>query len=411
MNIEPPDFIIISGGSEIVGLALAEAAQVAGKRYVVLSLVANSILRDTPACVGIVDLSHLLHNWDALPEKFIGTLSKLSNLAARKLPIFPTEDGGLRLLNECRDEVLKYGEFSRARALRMGGLDKAEIIEFASTRGRGTCVSTSIVLDDPTQAPAAIEKLGLDAVFKPALKPIHMDLSPLGNSGTKIVTQQDHSESINSIVTRLSNAWAISERWIAQPRFNTGPNRERSVCAVRDQHGHVQARQVIERAKYPSTGGTAYWVCIDEHNDLLPSATSIMDAFEIIGVCELSYLPDAQGIAQLIEFNTRPWLQIGLMERSGFPIVASSIAALNGNKIEKTTFGDEYFHWMQLERFLVALSKGECSARHTMEFVNELTKKTTTVAGFGSSLPGIRWRLLARFIQKLHIRQRVSRQN
>jgi hypothetical protein len=405
MNIEPPDFLIVSGGSEIVGLALAEAAKMAGKRYVVLSLVANSILRDTPECAGIVDLSHLLHNWDALREKFIGTLSKLSNLAACRLPIFPTEDGGLRLLNECRDEVLKYGEFSRARALRMGGLDKAEIIEFASTKWGGTCVSTSIVLDDPTQAPAAIERLGLDAVFKPALKPIHMDLSPLGNSGTKIVTRQHHSESINSIVTRLSNAWAISERWIAQPRFNTGPNRERSVCAVRDLYDHIQARQVIEKAKYPSTGGTAYWVCLDEHEDLLPSATRIMDAFEIIGICELSYLPDAQGVAHLIEFNTRPWLQIGLVERSGFPIVASSIAALNGSKIDRTTTGDEYFQWMQLERFLAALVNGECSARRAMEFVNGLTKKNTTVAGFGSSLPGIRWRLLARFIQKLHNRQ------
>jgi len=394
-----PELVVLSGGSEVAGLAVAEAAHAAAISYAVFSLVPHSVLRDAPGCTAWVDLSLLRSDWPRLRDGFLRALAGLGHLNPGRLAILPTEDGGLRLLNECRDEILEHGDFPRARALRMGGVDKAEVVDLVTRQGITDGLAASSVLDDPSEAIEAMDAFGDDTVFKPALKPLDMDLSGMGGQGVKVVTQRDAAESRGNVIDRLRVAWPLSRRWIAQPRLRTGAGLERSVCAVRGVEVH--ACQVVEQAKYPRMGGTAYWVSTEQRADLVPSAMRLMEALDVVGICELSYLPDVAGRGQLIEFNPRPWLQVGLMRHAGFPIVAETIAALRGEAFTLPSPSLDACDWLQLERMGMALLAGQSSLREFGRMLPLAFRQSTTVGGFGSALPMVRKRLVMRGIRKV----------
>lgn len=399
MSKPAPELLILSGGSEIVGLALAGAAYAAGVPYAVFSLVRHSILKDAPGCVAWTDLLPQSKGWDGLRDRFLLALSRLPREPARGLALLPTEDGSLRLLNECRDDVLAFGEFARARALRMGGIDKAEVVELAARKGVSAELAPARVLNDPDDASAALDAFGVDAVFKPALKPMDMDLSGMGSRGVKVITRVADTENPDSVVRRLRDAWPLSSRWIAQPRLRTGAGLERSVCAVRGDD--TRACQVVERAKHPRMGGTAYWVSIDRRSDLIPSATSVLEALDVVGICELSYLSDAAGNGKLIELNPRPWLQIGLAERAGFAMVTETIAALRGDSSFLTPLHINTCDWLQPERALLALLARQCSLREWTGAMSTAFRRSTVVGGWGSEFPTVRRRLAMRALRKI----------
>lgn len=403
MSLATPELLIISGGSEISGLAVAEAAHAAAIPYAVFSLSPDSMLQDVPGCVACTDLSSMIGDWRTLRDEFLLALAGLQRSGSSRLAILPTEDGGLRLLNECRDEVMEYGEFPRARALRMGGVDKAEVVERIERQGLSDGMATSKVLVDPSSAISAMGEFGVNAIFKPALKPLDMDLSGMGGRGVKVVTQRDERESADSVLKRLRDAWPLSQRWIAQPRLLVGAGLERSVCAVRGDVIH--ACQVVERAKYPCMGGTAYWVSTDLRRDLVPSAASLLETLDVVGMCELSYLPDTSGNSHMIEFNPRPWLQLGLIERAGFPIVVESIAALRDMGSILASAHAAHCDWLQPERMLLALLARQCSLREFGRMSKLLFHQTTTVAGYGSAFPNARARLAVRALRKVFMRR------
>lgn len=399
MNARAPEAVIISSGSEVVSLAVADAAHRAAIPYVVIALVPHSVLRGAPGCTSLVDLSAERGDWDRLRSRFLEALAQVWQAGRRPLALFPTEDGSLRLINECRDDVLAYGEFSRARALRMGGVDKAEVVDCVNRAGLSQGIARSLVLEQPQDAEAALQSLGLDAVIKPALKPLDMDLSGLGGHGIKVVTRQG-AEEPSQLVQRLAAAWPLSERWIAQPRLQVGPGLERSVCAVRSAQ-QFQACQVQEQAKYPSMGGTAYWVSMDPRQDLVAPAAQLMQTLDVIGMSELSFLPDAQGEGQMIEFNPRPWLQLSLVEQAGFPIVACAAAALRQQPPLEIpgSLGDA--DWMQAERMALAFLSRELSLPSLLRAGRALLRPSTTLGGYGSRVPHARRRLALRSLRKL----------
>jgi len=398
MTSPVPELLIISGGSEVVGLSLARAASFAAIPYAVFSLVPNSLLRKARGCTALVDLSSSLDDWMGLRDGFLQSLSGLGR-ASSCLAILPTEDGSLRLLNECRDDVLDWGEFPRARTLRMGGVDKAEVVEFANNKGVSQAMVPTRVLQDPDEATSAFEEFGLDAIFKPALKPLSMDLSVIGGHGAKVVTRSTAEQGPESIINALRKAWPISQRWVAQPRMRIGPSLERSVCAVRG--SSVRACQVVERAKYPRIGGTAYWVTTEQRTDLVPSAAQLLEALDVVGVCELSYLPNESGEGQMIELNPRPWLQIGLVEQAGFPIVMEAVGALRGEVGETGSPRVSTKDWLQPERMLQALLSGESSLREFSHMAVLALKKSTVLGGYERSFSGLRRKRLLRSLRKL----------
>lgn len=397
----PAELLIVSGGSEIVSLALAEAAYLAGIPYAVFALVPHSLLQGVPGCVAFVELAPLLGAWPALGDGFLHALARLERSDAAPLAILPTDDGSLRLLNECRDQVLRYGEFPRARSLQMGGLDKAEVLEMAISKGVDASLAPSSILVNVEETVTAFEVFGTDAVFKPALKPIDMDLSGMGGRGEKVITRRDKDESLASVQARLQRAWGLSERWIAQPRLQVGAGIERSVCAIRSAVGTIRACQVVEQAKYPQIGGTAYWVATESCRDLVPQAESLLAALDVVGVCELSYLPDAVGRGQMIELNPRPWLQIGLLEHAGYSAITSTVAALRGYEIEVLPLEPLSREWVQLERAILALFSRSVTLHQFGRLLASACRPTTLVAGYGSHFPQVRRRMLMKNILRL----------
>lgn len=399
MSVIAPEALIVSSGSEVVSLAVAEALHAAAIPFGVVSLVPDSILRDVPGCTALVDLSGELSSWPRLRDAFLRSLASHRPPGHPRLAIFPTEDGSLRLLNECRDEVLEHGEFSRARGLRLGGVDKAEVVERLEQVGLTEGIARSLVLTHPEDARHALDALGHDAVIKPALKPLDMDLSGLGGRGSKVITRSHADEAPEQVIARLSKAWSLSERWIAQPRLRVGPGIERSVCAVRFA-GQSAFCQVQEQAKFPRMGGTAYWVSMDVRRDLMPAAGQLMEALDVVGMSELSYLPDQTGSCAMIEFNPRPWLQLSLVESAGFPIVARAVAALTGRPWSQRDDALRAADWIQPERMALALLAGELSPVAFLRMAARMCHSSTTLGGYGSRLPKARRRLLARSVRK-----------
>lgn len=399
MSAIAPEALIVSSGSEVVSLAVAEALHAAVIPYAVISLVPDSVLRGAPGCTALVDLSGELASWPRLRDAFLRALASNRPRGSQRLAIFPTEDGSLRLLNECRDEVLEHGEFSRARNLRLGGVDKAEVVERLEQVGLTEGIARSLVLAHPQEALHAFGVLGQDAVIKPALKPLDMDLSGLGGRGSKVITRSGANETPAQVIARLSKAWSLSERWIAQPRLSVGPGIERSVCAVRFA-GQSAFCQVQEQAKFPRMGGTAYWVSMDTRDDLVPAAGKLMEALDVVGMSELSYLPDPYGSGAMIEFNPRPWLQLSLVEAAGFPIVARAVAALAGRPWVQRDHVLTAADWIQPERMALAMLAGEISPGTFLRMAGRMCRASTTLGGYGSRLPKARSRLLARSVRK-----------
>lgn len=401
MNKSNAELIIITGGSEVTSLAIANAAMKAGIPYAVFSLVKDSLLRKSPNCVAWLDLHPFISNHLKLREKFLYGLDTITISQKTKVAILPTEDGGLRILNEFRDDVLLNAEFSRARHLRMGGIDKAEAAEAIINAGGIEGIAPTLILNNPNEAIDAFHTLGRNCIFKPALKPLDMDLSGLGPRGIKVITQKHHHESPDDVIKRLEKAWSTSQRWVAQPRLLTGANLERSVCTVRG-NDHINACQVIERAKFPKIGGTALWVATERKKDLIPSATRLLQAMDVIGICELSYLPDASGSAHMIEFNTRPWLQTELIQSHCFPIITDTIATLRGQTPPPAPLSINYMNgdWIQIERAALAAAALQMNPTQFIKLSFQSIKRSTIIAGYSNTPPCTRVQMAKRSLKK-----------
>lgn len=379
----PVEVLIISAGSECVSAFLAGVVYKLGFSYAVLSLVPHSILRGANGCVGFYDLSSDLTNFDGLKSKFIKLVESIK-LSSEPLVIFPSDDGSLRLLNECRNDILEWAEYSRARNLPMGGVDKAEVHEYLVEKKLCHLAAPAMVMTSPLDTLNCFSELGEDLIFKPALKPIAMDLSPIGSRNEKIISKM-HNETLKSFIRRLEKAWPISDRWVAQPRLMVGRGLERSVCAVNGIN--FQACQVVEQLKFPSMGGTAFWVAIQHETDLIPSAKELMNALNIVGISELSYLRRGGNENLMIEFNPRPWLQISLPQNAGFDIVGSTINALKNQKNYNQLQPLKMLDWIQPERVIQACLAGEISLSDGLAVLKMLMSGQVIIGGYESNIP------------------------
>ncbi|MGE8493375.1 hypothetical protein [Comamonas sp.] len=399
MNIDNAFIVIVSGGSEITSLAVAEAAESSHIKYAVIATRKNSLFTRHRGCVYFKDISSHLECWSRLSDVFIEEIDKIRLRFSAELVIFPTEDGSLRLLNELSEEVLKRAKFSRARALKMGGVDKAEVIEQLEILKLSNRDLDARIINSPSEAIDVFKTFGNDAIFKPALKPLNMDLSGLGGQGVKVVTQNSSNEDNKSVARRLEQAWSLSERWIAQPRLKAGPRMERSVCLANGRH--TRACQVTEELKYPNMGGTALWVKTEKLKNLIPQATAITRALDCVGICEVSFLPDEHDQYRLVELNPRPWLQIGLVEFAGFDILSSSIAALLNRGESHQEVQVDIKDWLHLERLFISILSGGVSASAALSLGKKILSCNTTIAGYSSSFPKMKSRILERNFRKL----------
>lgn len=386
--------VIFSGGAEIVSVSIAQALESAGMPYAVISLVRHSLLRHAKGCVSLTDLSNVVADPPRLRERLLDVLAQLSERAGRRVVVFATEDGSLRCLNEFAPDVLKVAEFPRAKALRYGGLDKAELFEYLAASAAARHIPPTEVIDDIEQARGALLRLGGDAVFKPALKPLNMDLSSM--RGAKIVTRANARESEASLLERLSRAWPMSQKWVVQSRLQPYEMGERGIWAVRDTGG-LASMEFVERWKFPAQGGSGCWVETQHGDSFVPAAVSILDAIDYVGLAELPFLRDAAGQGRLLEINARAWLQIGLAEGSGMPMLLRTLHALSGEPFVAEPSRMRATTWINIERALMAAANGSQGARLTaFASLGKAVMRRPIFAIYSSSVRGVKISWLGR---------------
>ena len=384
-----PWAVILAGGLEIPALALARAFQRAGIPWAVIGLRRNSLLRGLPGCLAFADLSGFADP-EALHEALIHTLTAWRARSSGRLACFATEDRGLRCLNEWRDDILPLAEFARARALRMGGLDKAEIFtaladEPASARTR--------VLSDPSEVDAVLDELGDDTVFKPALKPWDMDLSTLGN-GAKVVTRRE-GESGRALCKRLEAAWPLSARWVAQPRLREYADGERGAWVAGVPGGYVGIG-FVERLKHPRSGGTGCWVEAGGDPALVAPAKRVLSSIDFVGLAEVPFLLDDSGMPRLLELNARAWLQVGLAERAGLPVAAIAYQALTGAVLPtKTCLAPA--SWINIERALLAIWADPARGKRVRQLWRAWRRDGAELAMYSDAS----WRIRVRWLTRI----------
>lgn len=350
-SIDRPWAVILAGGLEIPAVALARAFTRHGIPWAAIGLRPKSLLRGMPGCQAFADLSSLT-DVGALRGALIQTLADWRARSPGSLACFATEDRGLRCLNTWRDDILPLAEFARARALRMGGLDKAELFAALANEPAG---ARTRVLSTPLEIDATLDALGEDAVFKPAMKPWDMDLSALGH-GAKVVTRRE-GESRHALLRRLNKVWSLSVRWIAQPRLHEFADGEHGAW-VAGAPGDYAGLGFVERLKHPRRGGTGCWVEAGGDSMLVEPAQRVLAAIDFVGLAEVPFLLDARNTPRLLELNARAWLQVGLAERAGLPVSAIAYRSLTGVSVPAPSH-IKAASWINVERALLAVHAGQ----------------------------------------------------
>lgn len=390
--------VILSGGSEIVSVALVEEFLANGFRPAIVSLRRNSILNGLADELPFHRLSWPPVDPTSTAHQLVAALRAFGATEDTPIPVFPTEDGGLRLLLEQRKLIEPWGAFGSARALRLGGLDKAELFCFLDQSGCADLIAPFRIATEVADALEAIDEFNGDAVIKPALKPFSMHMDGMR-------AKAFFSGSFGDIQTRvkaLKASWHLSERWIIQPRLRVPPGGETVVWAVRDSLGETHCMAANEVWKYPRDGGTGCWVRVaSNHTELLVKTRTLLEKLQFIGVCEVPFLVDVENEYRLLELNPRPWLQIGLPFRAGVPMAAVAAQALQDEAIEMLP-APRSCSWVNIERLTLAALSGEQGERwHSITTAWHAWQKANAVAIYDTNLSGIRRRWFTRTFLRL----------
>lgn len=126
----------------------------------------------------------------------------------------------------------------------------------------------------------------------------------------------------------------------------------------------------------------------------------IAEAIQLKGMCELSFLSDEHGRPRLLELNTRPWLQVDLIEKSGFPIITETLAALRNQPLQEYA-GIQDRNWIQPERLFLSLVTGDCGPRlATARKIVPAMNARTIYPVYGSALPKIKKKWVLRSLRR-----------
>lgn len=384
--------VILTGGSEVISTALVEALSQTKTSMAIVSLVPGSILRNAIPGTPYAELDWPPKNSQSAAEQLIRVLAGWGAGPEKPWSIFPTEDGGLRLLLEQKKRIETVGRFCHAQSLQLGGLDKAELFNWLDQQGHSSIIAPTQIVSSPQELREAINFLGGDCVIKPALKPLSMQLTGMP---AKAFMTKDFDD-LTALCKVLTAAWSLSSRWVVQTRLETPAIGEAVFWGVRDASGHISGITAVERMKQPKYGGTGCWVETKNSlfDRLLPPARTILNAINFIGICELEFLVDAAGQFRLLELNSRPWLQIGLTQAAGAPLVSMAAHVLQGSEVEPVAPRDKA-NWINIERLLVASLSGEQGPRFkTLRHSLRIIRDADTVAIYSSPLPHVKFRWL-----------------
>lgn len=390
-----PEVLIVSGGAESVSAAVVEWAVSAGQAISVFAIAEESLL------AGAVPCGSLRHaprgSYGDVLAGLVDHVTALRERSTAPVLAFATEDDSLRLLLDASerlgDDVVRC---SRCRGVAGGGLDKSALFSKLLAAGLGHCVADTLVLANEGDVGPAVARFGHDLVIKPSSKPFGSVLA----NGAKVHVGPDISRE-EALIER-SRDFQAGRTWVAQRKLMPINGGERSACVVRDELGNVRYAEVVEWVKYPARGGSACIVESQPDSMLLHDITlNILEAVDAVGIVELSFLSDGEGAPRLLELNVRPWLQIELLQKSGFDMLGDATQALAGAALNPGVVGLERRSWLSLERLVLKVVSGDGAGRgETLAAVWRALSRRPVLSVWWSPLRGFRWRWARRMLRR-----------
>lgn len=389
---------VLSGGSEVVSTSLVEELLDGGFRPAIIAMRQDSILQDLANHLPFKVLTWPPDYLESCASELVEYLRDFGAIKERPIPIFATEDGGLRFLLEMREYIEPWGVFGRARCLQFGGLDKAELFTKLNRPGCAEFIAPFRIAKTIDEAIDSVVYFSNDAVIKPALKPFSMRMSGMTS---KAFMSRDFAN-VNIMRKALQQAWPLSQEWIIQQRLMLPSKGETVVWAVRDADGNTYCMAANEVWKQPREGGTGCWVQLTtEPDNLFERACAVLEILNFIGVCEFEFMIDQNGQWKILEINPRPWLQVGLPFRAGVPMVSAAAKILYGEIFPELPSA-RLCSWVNLERLLLAALSGEQGFRFkALQTAWCAWNDSEAIAIYDTALKGVRRRWILRIFRQI----------
>ncbi len=396
----PVDVVILAAGSEISAVAIFEELTANLLQVAVIALSDHGLL--AAACpkarYAVIDwppvsasdcaeaIRQQLVHWGASPQQ--------------PVVIFPTEDGGLRLLLDYQHWFRPLAHFSSTPKLMMAGLDKAEFCQFLQAQQRQHEIPTTLIITEPTEVMAAVASIG-PAIVKPALKPLSMQLTGMPSKAFRSADFVDTT----ALCQALTACWSLSERWLVQQELQPLATADIAVYAIRSNHFYYAMLAEV-RCRYPANTGTGCWVQILEApaHPAFAQAASLLECIDFHGICEIEFMQDQAGKLKVVELNPRPWLQVGITTSAGVPLLTASYQLLQGQTIFALPQAAPV-SWLCPERCLQAVLSSSSRWRTWQQLWSAfLSAKTYSI--YSSKLTGVKRRWLQRLCRQLAGKQK-----
>ncbi len=332
--------------------------------------------------------------------QLIPILQTLGAGRPRPWPAFATEDGSLRFLIEAEETLRPYLAISPGvPGLPTRGLDKAELFDALAAAGLGELIAPTITLQSVADAPKAAEQFGYRLIFKPAIKPLSMQMGPLKAKALGI----NHKKEAAAVFSQLTRSWPIANTWLAQQKLNPAPMGEGLWWGIRTNSGQIIGLTAYERWKYPKLGGSACWVQTASIPKLHQHAARILSVLNYQGITELPFLQDKNGHWRLLELNPRPWLQAALPTQAGLPLIQLLYDMLQNKEINPLSpLPADSVSWVNVERILLAAFSGAYGGRlQTTVKALDIIWRSNYKAVYSTPLKGVKRRWLKRAFSKL----------
>lgn len=384
--------LVVSGGAETVGASIVEWAHRRGHRVLVFALGRRSLLAGLPGVEKMASAQDIDDRAEVL-EHLCAYIEDVTACEPGGIHAFATEDDSLGLLLDAHRRLQDKVHISCCRHLVYGGLDKAELFEVLERKGLSKWLAPTRSLRSPEDVAAVLTEWPGEVVFKPAFKPWSRNLE----GGRKLYTREELDSP--AVRREMESSWRQGRAWVAQPRLAPLVGYERSACVVRGD-GFLCA-EVVEFAKYPSSGGSACWVRTQPHSRLLlEAAEAIASALDLVGLAEMSFLAGPDGGPRLLELNARPWLQVELLLHAGFDILDASMHATTSGRVPEGGAVLREADWISVERLLAKLAKGDGRRLETLKMLVSAWRARPFRSVWSSGMRGVRMRWALRVLAK-----------
>ncbi|MGV6826001.1 MAG: hypothetical protein ACWA5Q_03400 [bacterium] len=396
-NLSVP-VLILSAGSEIVTVSLVDEFLDRGIPVFLLSLGKPSLFANSKCLHGYSQMNWPPVSFNEAFEDFLRILDGFGVGDSQPWPVYATDDGGLRFLFEAGPYLEDRVVFSRARSLPMGGLDKSELFGRLSDSGLDSCIPEYRVIDSHDSMDEALRSLLGTGVLKPSLKPYSMQVPGLD---TKL-------EVVDGDMVGLSNKLdaylEASHLWLLQNKIEFPQGQELDWYGVVDTTGEVRCESLAREIwKYPSEGGAGSWVILncEIEAQIKSLVRKIIDATDLVGLVEISFLRDTEGRLWFLELNARPWLQVALPGKAGLPVAYESYLGLLG-KPSSSPVCSGVTSWINIERAILAALSGEYGnpLKCLFSLFVELSR-ADYFAVYSTRQPGIKLKWVKRMLVKL----------